>query len=156
MSKMPMVDNIATERQRLAERLARIDAERTRLADQLAELDAAERVLSRLSPAKAKRPRQKRAQPKNANGSASAPPSRRGRVARGRKAAPKTAPALGEATLRAVSALGNEVSAEQVREYLAKQFGMQVRSNHLGRALQRHRVGGRLSESDGRWSMVPG
>ena len=153
MSKMSMVDNIAAERQRLTERLAGIDAERTRLADQLAELDAAERVLSKLSPAKAKGPRQKRAQPKNANGSASAPPSRRGR-APGRKAAPRAAPPLGEATLRAVGALGSEVSAEQVREYLGKQFGMRVQPNHLGRALQRHRVSGRLSESDGRWSMT--
>ena len=151
---MPMVDNIAAERQRLTERLAGIDAERTRLADQLAELDAAERVLSRLSPAKAKRPRQKRAQPKNANGSATAKPSRHGRVSRGRKVTAKAASTLGEATLRAVSALGSEVSAEQVREYLAKQFGMQVQPNHLGRALQRHRVSGRLSESEGRWSRV--
>jgi hypothetical protein len=142
------------ERQRLTERLARIDAERTRLADRLAELEAAERVLSRLSPAKAKRSRQKRAQPKNANGSAAAKPSRRGRVARVRKASAKVTLPLGEAALRAVSTLGNEVLAEQVREYLAKQFGMQVRSNHLGRALQRHRVGGRLSESEGRWSMA--
>jgi hypothetical protein len=151
---MSTVDDIAAERQRLAERLARVDAERTRLADQLAELDAAERVLSRLSPAKAKRSRQKRAQPKNANGSTAAQPRRGGRVALGRKATAKVTPPLGEATLRAVGALGSEVSAEQVREYLAKQFGMQVRSNHLGRALQRHRVGGRLSESDGRWSMA--
>ena len=149
-----MVDNIAAERQRLTERLAWIDAERTKLADQLAELDTAERVLSRLSPAKAKRPRQKRAQPKNANGSATPEASRGGRVARGRKATAKAAPPLGEAALRAVSALRSEVSAEQVREYLAKELGMQVRPNHLGRALQRHRVSGRLSESDGRWSMA--
>jgi hypothetical protein len=154
MSKMPMVDNIAAERQRLTERLARIDAERTRLADQLAELDAAERVLSRLSPGKVRTSRRRGARPANANGSATAKPSRRGRVARGRKVTAKAASTLGEATLRAVSALGSEVSAEQVREYLAKQFGMQVQPNHLGRALQRHRVGGRLSESDGRWSMV--
>ena len=151
---MSMVDNIAAERRRLTERLARIDEETTKLADQLAELDAAGRVLSRLSPAKDKRPRQKRAQPKNANGSAAASPSRRGRVVRGRKATAKAAPPLGEAALRAVSALGSEVSAEQVREYLGKRFGVKVQPNHLGRALQRHRVSGRLSESDGRWSMA--
>jgi hypothetical protein len=152
---MSTVDDIAAERQRLTERLARVDAERTRLADQLAELDAAERVLSRLSPGKVRTSRRRGARPANANGSATAKPSRRGRVARGRKVTAKAASTLGEATLRAVSALGSEVSAEQVREYLAKQFGMQVQPNHLGRALQRHRVGGRLSESDGRWSMVP-
>jgi hypothetical protein len=151
---MSTVDDIVAERQRLTERLARIDAERTKLAGQLAELDAAERVLSRLSPGKVRASRRRGARPANANGSAATKPSRRGRVALGRKATKKAAPALGEATLRAISAIGSEVSAEQVREYLAKQFGMQVRANHLGRALQRHRVGGRLSESDGRWSMV--
>jgi hypothetical protein len=98
--------------------------------------------------------RRRGARPANANGSATAKPSRRGRVARGRKVTAKAASTLGEATLRAVSALGSEVSAEQVREYLAKQFGMQVQPNHLGRALQRHRVSGRLSESEGRWSRV--
>jgi hypothetical protein len=61
---------------------------------------------------------------------------------------------LGEATLRAVEALGNDASAEQIREYLAREFGMQVRPNHLGMALQRHRRAGRLQEDDGRWSMV--
>jgi hypothetical protein len=151
---MSTMDDIATERQRLTERLARIDAERTQLADQLAELDAAERVLSRLSPAKVRASRRRGARPANANGSATPKPSRRGRVARGRKATAKAAPPLGEATLRAVTALGTEVSTEQVREYLTKQFGMQVRANHLGRALQRHRVSGRLSESDGRWSIA--
>jgi len=33
---------------------------------------------------------------------------------------------------------------------------MQVRPNHLGVALQRHRRGGRLSERDGGWSMADG
>jgi hypothetical protein len=52
--------------------------------------------------------------------------------------------------------LGNEVSAEQIREYLGTQFGMQVRPNHLGMALQRHRRSGRLSERNARWSMPQG
>ena len=151
---MSMVDNIAAERQRLTERLAGIDAERTRLADQLAELDAAERVLSRLARGNGKGSRRRRARTKNANGAAATQPSRRGRVARGRKATTKTTQSLGEATLRAIGALGDLVSAEQVREYLGKQFGMQVRPNHLGMALSRHRRAGRLTESDGRWSMA--
>jgi hypothetical protein len=32
-------------------------------------------------------------------------------------------------------------SAEQIRAYLGTQFGMPVRPNHLGMALQRHRRG---------------
>ena len=115
---MSTVDDIAAERQRLTERLARIDAERTKLADQLADLDAAERVLSRLSPGKMRTSHRRGARPANANGSATPKPPRRGRVTRGRKATAKAASTLGEATLRAVSALGSEVSAEQVREYL--------------------------------------
>jgi hypothetical protein len=47
---MAVLDDIAAERQRLTERLARVDAERQKLADQVAELDAAERVLSRITP----------------------------------------------------------------------------------------------------------
>ena len=44
---MATVDEIGQEKQRISERLARLDAERTKLADQLNELEIAERVLSR-------------------------------------------------------------------------------------------------------------
>ena len=44
---MATVEEIAQEKQRIAERLARLDAERAKLADQLNELEIAERVLSR-------------------------------------------------------------------------------------------------------------
>ena len=37
---MPVLDDIAAQRQRLAERLARVEAERQKLADEIAELDA--------------------------------------------------------------------------------------------------------------------
>jgi hypothetical protein len=149
---MPMLDDIAAQRQKLVEKLARVNAERTKLAEQLAELEVAERVLSRLSPSKAVRPRRvRRARKTEATKPASAPAARR---SAGRKSVAKQALPLGDATLRAIGALGNDVSAEQIRGYLGKQFGMQVRANHLGRALHRHRVGGRLSEHEGSWSMA--
>jgi predicted metal-dependent phosphoesterase TrpH len=152
---MSTFDDIAKERQRLAERLTRVDAERTKLAGQLEELEATERVLSRLSPVKAASPRRGRpARPAKATEPASAPAPRRGAGRGGRKAAAKQVLSLGDATLRAVGALGTDVSAEQIRVYLGEQFGMQVRPNHLGMALQRHRRGGRLSERDGSWSMA--
>ncbi len=44
---MASVDEIGQEKQRISERLARLDAERTRLGDQLTELEIAERVLIR-------------------------------------------------------------------------------------------------------------
>ena len=61
---------------------------------------------------------------------------------------------MADATLRAVKALGGAVSAEQIREYLGREFGMQARPNHLGMALARHRRAGRLEENDARWSIV--
>jgi CRP-like cAMP-binding protein len=153
---MSTLDDIAVERQRLVERLARVDAERTKLTEQLAELEAAERVLSRFTPTKAATPRRgRRARTAKATEAVS-PPARGQRAGRGgRKAGAKQALPLGDATLRAVGALGNDASAEQIRVYLGKEFGMQVRPNHLGMALQRHRRGGRLSERDARWSMAP-
>ncbi len=47
LQKMATVEEIGQEKQRIAERLARLDAERAKLAEQLNELEIAERVLSR-------------------------------------------------------------------------------------------------------------
>ena len=153
---MSTLDDITTERQRLTERLARLDAERAKFAEQLTELEAADRVLSRLAPTKAAPPRGPRARAAKATKTPAVPAGRR-RPGRGRrKATAKPALPLGDATMRAVEALGNDVSAEQIRQYLGTQFGMPVRPNHLGMALQRHRRGVRLSERDGRWSMPQG
>jgi hypothetical protein len=170
---MAVVDDIAAERQRLTGRLERIDTERQKLADQIAELDAAERVLSRLSPTQARgqRRRQHAQQPNEAapvparggrrpaqttaDQTKGAAPRRRRRAGRGgrpKRQWPEVP--LGDATLRAVEVLGSGVSAEQIREYLGRELSMQVRPNHLGMALQRHRRAGRLQEEDGRWSMA--
>ena len=152
---MAVLDDIAAERLRLTERLARVDAERQKFADQVAELDAAERVLSRLTPTQAVTSRRGKRARSTAATPSTAAPARRGRAARGgRKQPAKPAMPLGEASLRALEALGNEASAEQIREHLSSQFGMQVRPNHLGMALQRHRRAGRLEQRDGRWSMA--
>src|SRR3954470_23560069 len=79
---MAVADDIAAERQRLTERLARIDAERQKLADQIAELDAAERVLSRMTPGgKATTRRRGRARTDAAE-TAAGPATRRGRRTR--------------------------------------------------------------------------
>jgi hypothetical protein len=167
---MAIFDNIATERQRVMERLARIDVERARLAEQLGELEAAERVFSRFDASKAAAP-QRRLRKDTEDSAGSAAPSRgrragsptaavpasptrmrRQRPGRRRSAAKSKLP-LADATLRAVEALGNDVSAERVRAYLAEELGMQVRPNHLGMALQRHRRAGRLEQRDGGWSV---
>ena len=46
---MASMDEIGQEKQRISERLARLDAERIRLGDQLKELEIADRVLTRFS-----------------------------------------------------------------------------------------------------------
>jgi hypothetical protein len=162
---MSTLDDIAKERQLLAERLAKLDGDRAKLAEQLAELEAAERVLTRFTQARPRAGRRGRGaatataktpaktpaktQPKN-----SASASRRGR--RGRRATPRTAAraggvSLGDAALRAVAAHGVGISAEDVRKYIADELGIQVRPNHLGIALQRHRRAGRLEQRDLLW-----
>ncbi|HEX3864780.1 MAG TPA: hypothetical protein VHY35_24105 [Stellaceae bacterium] len=159
---MSTLDEIEKERQRLAERLEKIDSERARVAEQLAELEAAERVLMRLT--------QGRAQSRMASSQARSPLAGRGRrgarqaaseveaaVASGRgrpsrRSTPdEPALSLGDATLQAVGAHADGISAEGVRQYLATALGMEVRPNHLGMALQRHRRAGRLEQRDLLW-----
>jgi hypothetical protein len=172
---MSTLDDIAKERQLLAERLAKHDGDRAKLAEQLAELEAAERVLSRFTQTKPRAGRRgRRAAP--AATAAAAEPRRGRRAATAAAAAPKAAAkasatrattraapraaraggvSLGDATLRAVTAHGQGISAEDVRKYIADQLGMQVRPNHLGMALQRHLRAGRLEQRDLLWFPRP-
>jgi hypothetical protein len=172
---MSTLDDIAKERQLLAERLAKLDGDRAKLAEQLADLEAAERVLSRFTQGTLRAGRRGR---RAAAAAIAAAVPRRGR--RGRGAAPKAAAktatpraakrgttraapraaraggiSLGDATLRAVTAHGEGISAEDVRKYIADQLGMEVRSNHLGMALQRHLRAGRLEQRDLLWFARP-
>lgn len=149
---MSTLDDIGRERQRLSERLEKIDSERTRVVEQLAELEAAERVLSRLTQGRPATGRRGRPPSTAAANGAAAVKSAAGR--RGRRTAAQAqaaTPPLGEATLRAVTAHGDGASADRVRQYLAGEFGMEVRPNHLGMALQRHRRAGRLVQRDLLW-----
>jgi len=140
-----ILDDIVQERQQLAERLTRIDSERAKLAEQLAELEAAERVLTRFAKARLSPMHGARRALASQNIAAAEP-------WRGRRAAPKPAGvSLADATLRAVAAHSHGASAEEVRKFLADQFGMQVRANHLGMALQRHRRAGRLEQRELLW-----
>ncbi len=143
---MAILDQIAQQRQRISERLTRVDAERTKLSGQLDELEVAERALKRFG----------------GNGVAAEKP-RKGRVAKAaRQAAQVRKPragggqqakgtSLGDATLKAVQAHAKGISADEVRKYLSRKFGLTIRPNHLGSALQRHRRAGRLENRDQRW-----
>ncbi len=143
---MATVDEIGTEKQRIAERLTRLDAERAKLAEQLNELEIAERVLSRFGKGTTTVMRGRRGRPARA-----APPAAPERRARAAQPAPGMS--LSDATLKAVQAHGAGATAAEVLTYLSREFGMAVRPNHLGIALQRHRRAGRLESRNSRWHL---
>ena len=143
---MATLDEIGQEKQKVSERLARLDAEREKLGAQLNELEVAERVLTRFGRVETTE-RRRRGRPAR---SAPAPAAPRGRAA---AAQPAQAVSLSDATLRAVQAYGEGATPNEVLSYLAREFGMTVRPNHLGIALQRHRRAGRLETRDSRWFM---
>jgi hypothetical protein len=156
---MSTLDDIAKERQLIAERLAKLDGDRAKLAEQLAELEAAERVLSRFTQSTLRAGRRGRRGRGAAPKAAAKPAAPRTTQRRATRAAPRAARAggvsLGDATLRAVTAHGQGISVEDVRKYIADQLGMQVRPNHLGMALQRHLRAGRLELRDLLWFARP-
>jgi hypothetical protein len=144
---MAILDQIAQQRQRISERLTRVDAERTKLNGRLGELEVTERALKRFG----------------GNGVAAVKPEKV-RVAKAAKAASTKAKAdntqqakgtsLGDATLKAVKAHAKGANTDQLRGYLSRKFGLTVRPNHLGSALQRHRRAGRLETRNQRWYLA--
>jgi len=147
---MATMEEIGQEKQKVTDRLARLDADREKLASQLNELEIAERVLTRFGRVETaqRRGRGRPARSTPAPAPARAPAPERGR---GRGAAPASQVSLSDATLRAVQAHPEGATANEVMGYLSKEFGMTVRPNHLGIALQRHRRAGRLESRDSRW-----
>ena len=53
--------------------------------------------------------------------------------------------------MKAAQAHGEGATANDILSYLSSEFGMTVRANHLGAALQRHRRAGQLENRDQRW-----
>ena len=141
---MAALDEIGQEKQRISERLARLDGERTKLGDQLNELEIAERILTRFGGKAEATERRSRGRPAR-----TAPAAGGERSARRRQQAP--AVSMSDAILKAVQAHGDGATANTVLDYISREFGMTVRPNHLGIALQRHRRAGRLENRDQRW-----
>jgi hypothetical protein len=139
---MATLDEISEEKQKLSERLARLDADRAKVAQQLEELEIAERVLSRFGMAQPAE-RHRRGRPSAPGPVPAAPPSRTEK--------PTSTLSLSDATIKAVEAHGGGATAAEVMNYLTRELGMSVRPNHLGIALQRHRRAGRLENRDSRW-----
>jgi hypothetical protein len=146
--QMATSDEIGQQKQRISERLARLDAERTKLGGQLNELEIAERVLTRFGGTAEATEKRRRGRPAR-----TAPAAGSGRRARGRQQAPTVS--MGEAVLKALQTRGEGATASEVLDYLSQEFGMTVRPNHLGIALQRHRRAGRLENRDQRWYLPP-
>jgi hypothetical protein len=139
---MSTLDEIAKEKQRIGEALARADAQREKLTGQLSELEATERVLARYS---------KGAQTKEA--AAAKTPTATTKAApvrsRGRRR-PATEKSAGGK--RSSSSLGDQVLAlatgKTQQQITAACKG--ARANHVGAAIARHKRAGRIEERDGK------
>lgn len=135
------------EKQRISERIERLDTEREKLSGQLNELEIAERVVKRFGGKAGTTGKRGRARP----AAQTAPTAGEKRRARGNQQAPTMS--LSDATLQAVQAHGEGATASEVLTYLSRKFGMTVRPNHLGIALQRHRRAGHLENRNQRWHL---
>jgi hypothetical protein len=145
--QMATVEEIGQEKQRISERLSRLDAERTKLAEQLNELEIAERVLARFGGGGDTAERRRRGRPARI-----VPQTGGQRRARGAQQQAASV-SLSDATLQAVRAHPEGATANEILNHLSREFGMSVRPNHLGIALQRHRRAGRLENRDQRWHL---
>jgi transposase len=143
-----MTTLMGQEKQRISERLERLDAEREKLSAQLNELEMAERVLARFAEKALTTGKRARARPAK-----TAPAAGEKRRARGNQQTPGVS--LSDATLKAVQAHNEGATASEVLNYLSREFGMTIRPNHLGMALQRHRRAGRLDNRNQRWHLPP-
>src|SRR5207244_11552023 len=110
---MATIDEIGQEKQKLSDRLTRLDAERAKVADQLNELEVAERVLTRFGGKTVATERRRRGRPAR---TAPAPVAQRSR-SRPAQAAPSVS--LSDATLRAVQAHTAGATATDVLGYLS-------------------------------------
>lgn len=144
---MPALADIGQERQRISERLTQLDAERSRLAEELAELETAERVLARFGSGAAAGPveRRRRGRPPGSGAAKKAAPRARPPAAR------EQGLSMSEAALKAIGAHPEGITANELLGYLAREYGLAVRPNHLGITLQRHRRAGRAEIRDSRW-----
>jgi hypothetical protein len=130
---MSTLDEIAKEKQRVSDALARVDVQRQKLTSQLSELEATERVLGRYG--------------KGTQARRMAP----ARVTRGRGRRP-TASTKSTAGKRTSPHLTDQVLAlangKTQQEIAAACKG--ARPNHVGAAIARHKRAGRIEERDGR------
>jgi hypothetical protein len=139
---MSTIDDIAKEKQRVGEALARIDAQREKLASELAELEATEPVLARYG--KNTRAKRTSSVPVSATkASAPARPDRRRRSTEAKSAAgnKRIVPTLGDQVL----ALATGKTRQEITIACKG-----ARPNHVGVLIARHKRAGRIEERDGK------
>ena len=136
---MSTLDEIAKEKQRLSEALARLDAQRERLSSQLSELGATERVLARHT----KRPAARKTASVQAPGAAT-------KARSGGRQRITTARATGGrgASLNLNDQVLALATGKTQQEIAAACKG--ARPNHVGAAIARHKRAGRIEERDGK------
>ena len=132
------------EKQRISHRLAQLDAEREKLSGELDEPEIAGRVLARFGGKAVTTEKRRRARPSKTTPGAAA-------EGRGRSGQKAPGVSISGAGLRAVQAHSEGATPAELLNYLLRKFGMTVRPNHLGAALQRHRRAGQLENRDQRW-----
>jgi hypothetical protein len=141
---MAILDQIGLEKQRISQRLMQLDAEQARLSNQLNDVEIAERALRRFG-------RKGALSGKQRSGRAASNATTTGKGHKMRNGRQALRVSLGDAALQAVEAHAKGASANEVLNYLSRKFGLTVRPNHLGMALQRHRRAGRLEQREQRW-----
>ena len=140
---MSTLDEIAGEKQRITEALARVNTQREKLTGQLEELEAAERVLARYSKGGPSRNMSSGKTPAAVTKSVTpARPGGRSRTATARAVGGKVSS----------SSLSDRVLAlatgKTQQEITAACKG--ARPNHVGAAIARHKRAGRIAERDGK------
>jgi hypothetical protein len=140
---MAILDKIGQEKQRVSERLARLDTERARLSQELGELEIADRLLTEFGRRGMRTERRRRA--------SLAATALAGGESGARGGGHMGTVAVRDAVLKAVEARPQGATASEILRYILQEFGLTVRPNHLGMALQRHRRAGRLQLRDQRW-----
>src|SRR5499433_784590 len=116
---MTVLDEIGQEKQKISERLTRLDAERTNLSEQLNELEIAERALNRFGANAVAGEKERRRRPT----ATAAAANKKGR-ARGRQTGSKLS--LSNASLKAVHAHRDGASSKEVLNYLTRKLRMTV------------------------------
>ena len=141
-STLTTLDQIAAEKTKVSERLARLDADRAKVATQLTDLEAAERVLTRVGKMPPGRRPTRGADSQAGASTASRDRGRPPRAATSKSAGRKSGvPSLGDRVLA--------LATGKTRQELYRACPND-RPNHVGIAVQRHLRAGRIAERDGK------